>query len=307
MSTIFTRTDQIHDGPNQTRRPDFPAPLLLCLFLVMLPAMALSGGQREGSTSAQPDGVQQALEGNHRSVANRARDDARKPGETLTFWGFQPDMTVVEVWPGGGWYTEILAPSLRDRGKLIAANFPDDAKPDWRAAMAREYREKLAAHPQVYDQVKIVPFDPPAHPDLAPSGSADMVILSRHFHNFILGGIVDEVLSASRRALRPGGVLAIVQHRAKPDATPEAEQRTGYVREQWLVKKVESAGFILKASSPLNHNPRDSREHEDEVWSLPPSLRTCKQLADPSKQIACRKKYTAIGESDRMTLRFIRQ
>lgn len=277
----------------------------------LLLAAALTGCQQEGSDesahTAQPVPVLQAMQGEHRSAANRARDGARKPADTLAFWGFQPDMTVVEVWPGGGWYTEVLAPALRDQGKLIAASFPDDATPAWRARMAQKYREKLAAHPQAYDQVEIVPFDPPQHPRFAEPGSADMVILSRHFHNFIRGDIVDEVLAASREALRPGGILAIVQHRALPAAIPEAEQRTGYVREQWLIDTVEAAGFALDASSDLHHNPRDSRDHDAGVWTLPPSLRTCKGLDDEQQRQACVDKYTTIGESDRMTLRFIRQ
>lgn len=280
---------------------------LLSPLLVLM----LSGCQPDSGSTSSPDSRLQerviaALDGEHRSTESRTRDDARKPAETLAFWGLQPDMTVVEVWPGGGWYTEILAPVLRDEGTLIAAGFPDEPTPAWRAAMVRQYQEKLAAHPQVYDRVHVVPFDPPSLTQLAEPGSADMVILSRHFHNFIRNDIVDDVLNAARDALRPGGILAVVQHRAQPDAIPEKEKRTGYVREQWLIDTVEAAGFTLDASSPLHHNPRDSRDHEDGVWALAPSLRSCQGLDGPQRD-TCVSTFSLIGESDRMTLRFIRQ
>jgi predicted methyltransferase len=132
------------------------------------------------------------------------------------------------------------------------------------------------------------------------------VILSRHFHNFIAAGIVDEVLASAMEALRPGGVLAIVQHRALPDAVPEWEQRTGYVREQWLIETVTSAGFVLQAVSSIHHNPHDSREHEDGVWSLPPSFRTCSRMEATTEKQVCLDRFAAIGESDRMTLKFVK-
>ncbi|MGM0564146.1 MAG: class I SAM-dependent methyltransferase [Pseudomonadota bacterium] len=254
---------------------------------------------------AEQDHILKAVNGDHRSAENRARDVHRRPVETLEFWGLEPDMTVLEVWPGGGWYSEILGPALRDKGQLVVANFPLDARPDWRAAMARDFVDMIESSPAVYGDVKVVPFQPPRHTTFGEPESLDMVILSRHFHNFIRGGIVDQVLAASMEALKPGGVLAIVQHRAQPDATPEGEERTGYVREAWLVEKVESAGFELEASSPLNHNPKDSRDHDAGVWSLPPSLRGCRSLED-SQRSGCIEKYREIGESDRMTLRFRR-
>lgn len=249
--------------------------------------------------------IEQALHGEHRSAESRARDIHRRPLKTLAFWGFEPDMTVVEVWPGGGWYSEILAPALKDRGQLVVANFPLDATPQWRADSAKRFADKMAAKPEVYGSVQIVPFSPPEYVSFGESGSADMVVLSRHFHNFIRADIVDDVLAASRDVLKKEGVLAIVQHRALDDATPEWEKRTGYVREDWLVEKVESAGFQLEASSDLNHNPKDPREHEAGVWSLPPSLRACRSVEE-SQRSRCLDTYENIGESDRMTLRFRR-
>lgn len=247
--------------------------------------------------------LQAAAEGEHRSVANRARNLFRHPVETLQFFGLRPEMTVVEVWPGGGWYSEVLAPALRDSGVLIAANFPESAMPPFRARIGADYLAKLAAEPQLYDQVRVVDFDPPSISSLGEPGSADMVLLSRHFHNFIRAKITDEVLAAAHQALKPGGVLAVVQHRAAADAVPESQQRDGYVRQQWLIDTITAAGFEFVASSEVNANPADQRDHPAGVWSLPPSLRSCAELEGEAWQ-TCAEQYRQIGESDRMTLRF---
>jgi len=284
--------------------------LIKRVFLVIaLATMALVSGCQKAlvNEDTQSERIEKILTGDHRTEASKARDGDRRPAGTLVFWGVEPDMTVVEIWPGGGWYTEILAPLLRDEGLLVAGNFPQTARPKWRANIGRDYVRKLESLPEVYGRVKVVAFDPPEHPSLGAPESADMVILSRHFHNFIRAGIVDDVLSASWDVLKPGGTLAVVQHRARPDATPEWEERTGYVREAWLTETVEAAGFRLDAKSPLNHNPADTREHDDGVWSLPPSLRTCRRISDEVDRESCIKNYMAVGESDRMTLRFIKK
>jgi len=247
-----------------------------------------------------------AAEGAHRSDASIARNDDRNPVETLTFFGLRPDMTVVEVWPGGGWYTEVLAPVLRDEGKLVAASYPEDGEVPYRARTTRAFREKLAEHPEAYSAVETVAYAPPEHAKLGPPASADMVLLSRHFHNFIRGGITEQVLQAAYEVLRPGGILAVVQHRALEDAVPEAEHRDGYVRESLVIEQVKQAGFALDARSDINANPKDTRDHEMGVWQLLPSLRKCRSLEGPAEREACEKEYRAIGESDRMTLRFIK-
>ena len=249
--------------------------------------------------------VEGAAEGDHRSAENRERNRWRNPGETMAFFGLQPHWKVVEVWPGGGWYTEVLAPVLRDQGRLVAANFPEDAE-GFRGQLGQEYRQKLEAEPDLYDRVRIVDFAPPEHTRLGEPDSADMVLLSRHFHNFIRDGVVDEVLEAAREVLRPGGVLAIIQHRAGEGAEPEADRRTGYVRETWLIQRVDEAGFALEDRSEINANPDDPRDHPEGVWTLPPTLRYCQAMEDESERSECEQHYRSIGESDRMTLRFVK-
>lgn len=244
-----------------------------------------------------------AAEGDHRSEENRARNRYRNPVETLLFIGLDADMTVVEVWPGGGWYTEVLAPVLRENGRLIAAGFSKDSAMEYHVRIANQYEQKLAAHPEIYDAVEVIPFNPPEQTRLGEPGSADLVLLSRHFHNFIRNDIVDDVLAAAHDVLKDGGTLAVIQHRARPDAAPEREHRTGYVRESHLIELVTAAGFELDASSEINANPADSADHSAGVWTLPPSLRYCGEVED-DQRAECEAKYREIGESDRMTLRF---
>jgi predicted methyltransferase len=260
----------------------------------------------EAETTRAATLIAAAADGEHRSDAHRDRNRYRNPVETLTFFGLTPDQTVIEVWPGAGWYTEVLAPVLRGRGHLIVANFPDDAEAPFQARAARAFRDKLEADPEVYDKVQVVPFAPPAHRRFGEPESADLVLLFRHFHNFIANGIVDDVLDAAHDVLRPGGVLGIVQHRDRADAVPEEELRTGYVREDQLIERVTAAGFVLDAASEVNANPRDTRDHPGGVWALPPTLAQCRSMEDVDERAACEAQYGAIGESDRMTLRFVK-
>ncbi|MHA7835444.1 MAG: class I SAM-dependent methyltransferase [Algiphilus sp.] len=259
-----------------------------------------------GDSGAIQERIAAAAEGSHRSEAHIARNAQRRPAETLHFFGLRPDMTVVEVWPGGGWYTEVLAPVLREEGRLMAASYPLDGRMLFRVQMTRDYRAKLAQHPEIYRAVEHMPFLPPTHGDLGAPGTADMVLLSRHFHNFIAADITEQVLQAAYDVLRPGGILAVVQHRAAEDSVPESEQRDGYVRESFVIAQAEQAGFRLDARSEINANPKDTREHEAGVWALPPSLRACRDMEDSAERTACEDKYNAIGESDRMTLRFLK-
>lgn len=234
--------------------------------------------------------------GSHRSEANMARNSWRNPVETLMFFGIRPDMTVVEISPGGsGWYTEILAPFLRDHGKYVAGSYDPESKREYYVRNAKRYADKLAAHPAHYDRVKVGVFAPPDKTDTVPAGTADLVLTFRNTHNWMRNDLAETAYKAFYKMLKPGGVLGVVQHRAKP-GTPIDPQK-GYVPQRKVIELAESAGFRLVASSEINANPRDTTDHPEGVWTLPPSLR----LGDTDRE-----KYLAIGESDRMTLKFVK-
>lgn len=243
-----------------------------------------------------------ATAGGHRLVAHVARDAARHPVETLSFFGVKPTDTVVELSPGAaGWYTEILAPYLRANGQLIAAA-DDPASPNaFYARGAARFAAKLASMPPVYDKVRVTVFDATTGKlDFAPPASADKVLTFRNVHNWM--GLGDEaktraVFAAAFAALKPGGVFGVVEHRLPTDRPFDPKAANGYVHSAYVVKLAESVGFRLDASSEINANPRDKVDHEGGVWALPPVLRN---------QAKDRERYLAIGESDRMTLRFVK-
>ena len=246
--------------------------------------------------AAQADSaLDAALAGEHRSEANRARDVYRHPVETLGFFGIKPDMTVVELWPGRGWYTEVLAPYLRDNGKLYAAHFPAQSKVEYYQKGLAAFKAMLAANPALYDRVVLTELGPPDSVAVAPAASADAVLTFRNMHNWMGQGNDVKVMQAAFAALKPGGVLGVVEHRAAANATAEQVKDSGYMTEEMVIKAAEAAGFVLEAKSEINANPRDTRDHPKGVWTLPPSL----ALGDTDRE-----KYVAIGESDRMTLRF---
>jgi predicted methyltransferase len=242
--------------------------------------------------------LQVIAEGDHRSAAHRARNQYRHPAETLAFFGIRDDMTVVEISPGGGgWYTEILAPFLRDHGVLFAGNYDSDAEEKYYQRNSRTFSEKMAAQPDIYDKVRITVFDPPKKLEAAPAGSADMVVTFRNFHNWMGDGDADTALRGMHTMLKPGGILGVVQHRGNPAVAQDSTAESGYVRQDYLIRLVEAAGFELVASSEINANPKDTKDHPEGVWTLPPNF----DLGDVDRE-----KYTAIGESDRMTLKFIK-
>jgi len=242
--------------------------------------------------------IDQALAGAHRAEGNSARDAYRHPRETLLFFGLRPDMTVVEIWPGSGWYTEVLAPVLRGRGILYAAHFHVDGKgPPYRGLSRAAFQKKLAANPAVYDQVRVTELSAPQHVGIAPAGSADLVLTFRNVHNWAAAKTDEATFRAFYAALKPGGILGVVEHRAKEGASPEQMIKSGYMTESYVIALAGKAGFKLVAKSEVNANPKDTRDHLRGVWTLPPTYR----LGDQD-----RAKYAAIGESDRMTLRFVK-
>ncbi|MBQ0755006.1 MAG: class I SAM-dependent methyltransferase [Gammaproteobacteria bacterium] len=224
------------------------------------------------------------------------RDSFRHPQETLAFFDVTPDKTVVEIWPGaGGWYTEILAPYLKDHGALYAAQFPPDSDINFYTRSLAQFNAKLSGDPATYDAVKVTYLYPPLHSIIAPPASADTVLTFRNVHNWAKAGKSELFFDAFFSALKPGGTLGVVEHRAAIDTSFEKQIESGYMTEEYVIAQAERAGFILEARSEINANPRDNHDHPAGVWSLPPSLRLGEQD---------REHYLAIGESDRMTLKF---
>jgi predicted methyltransferase len=242
------------------------------------------------------DALTAAMAGSHRKPGNAARDKYRHPLETLSFFGIKPTMTVLEVSPGDGWYTELLAPTLAARGKLLVTSADPHGPEDSRATF---YATRLAGFletaPELYGKVQTVVVAPKA-PTLDLKDKVDAVLVMREVHGMINDGTLDAWLAAIHGALKPSGVLGIEEHRAKPGADPVQSAKKGYVPEAWLVEHVEAAGFKLAGKSEVNANPRDTKDYPAGVWTLPPTLR----LGDQDRD-----KYLTIGESDRMTLKFV--
>ena len=232
----------------------------------------------------------------HRTPGNVVRDRYRHPAETLAFFGVRPDSVVVEITPGStGYYLEILAPWLKEKGRYIAANRDESLPqylPDHEKLLAR-----LRAEPKLYDRVVVTPFRADRH-EIAPAGSADFVISFRSLHNWMDRNEVQESLRAFHKALKPGGVLGIVDHRARMDLPQDPQAKSGYVRQDVAIGLIEKGGFKFAGASEVNANPKDTKDYQEGVWTLPPTYR----LKDQD-----RAKYEAIGESDRWTLRFVKQ
>jgi predicted methyltransferase len=257
--------------------------VLLALSIVALSLMdCAAAAQADNSTAAA---LQAAITGPQRSEGNKARDQYRHPLQTLTFFGIKPDMTVVEIWPGNGWYTEILAPFLKDHGKLYEAVGG--------GAGAKAFEEKLKADRAVYGEVIVAVLQPPAETGIAPAGAADMILTFRNVHDWLPRGNTEDYFKAFYRALKPGGILGITDHRADPSQPQDPNAKNGYVRQDYMIQLAEQAGFKLMGTSEINANPKDQRNQP--VWNLPPTLRLGQKD---------RAKYLAIGESDRMTLKF---
>ncbi len=247
-----------------------------------------------------------AVAGDWRPAMDKARDRWRHPLQSLQFWGLKPGMTVVEFWPGAGWYTDILAPfATSTHGVLYAANL-QAADPGETAARAvvDAYRRKLAQRQDLYGAVKVTAFGPTSGP-VAPAGSADMVLFLRNLHNWMARGMAEKAFHDAFAALKPGGVLGIEEHRGRAGAVQDVIAATGYVQESYAKQLAKEAGFAFAGSSEINANPKDDRDHPFGVWTLPPERRSSPR-GQPDNPFFDHRKYDAIGESDRMTLKFVK-
>jgi predicted methyltransferase len=234
-----------------------------------------------------------AIAGNWRTPKMVARDPARHPAEELAFFGLKPDMTVVEVWPGGGYWTEILAPYLSEKGTFYAAGFANG--PSGEESKGRiAFKSKLDANPAIYGKVKLTELGKNSY-DIAPAGSADMILTFRNLHNWMNDGYADEAFAAFYKALKPGGVLGIEDHRGATDKPQDPKADSGYVRQDYTIALAKKAGFEFLAASEIDANPKDTKDYPEGVWTLPPTF----ALGDKD-----RAKYAAIGEADNFVLKF---
>jgi len=263
-------------------------------------ALFLALGGTAAIAEAAPDAaLLKAIASPQRSDADRARDPYRHPAQTLGFFGLNPKMTVVEIWPGTGWYSDILGPYLRDAGHYYAAtpaaSLPEASEGARKGVAALQ--AKFAADPARFGTIAFSEFQPPQRTAICPPGTADRVLSFRNVHNWIAGGFEEAAFESFFTALKPGGVLGVVEHRARPEATIPEMIQSGYVTEEYVKALAENAGFRFVGSSAVNNNPKDTKDYPKGVWTLPPVL----TLGDQD-----RAKYLAIGESDRMTLKFVK-
>ncbi len=238
--------------------------------------------------------IQAAMKSKTRRPGQADRDMARHPVETLDFFGFKPTLTVLEFGPGGGWYTELLAPALAKKGKLVVtASDPNGPREERRTYYGELFKMFLDTSPELYGKVETVIVGD--RPKLPQEGTVDLVLLAREMHGLVNRDMLGPWLAEIHKALKPNGIVGIEQHRAKPDANATESAKKGYLPEKWVIEQVEAAGFKLAGKSEINANPKDTKDYPEGVWVLPPSLRN----GDRDRET-----YMAIGESDRMTLKF---
>lgn len=264
---------------------------LLIAFLAFFLAAPLLADDRLREVIDDPDRPQEMAE----------RDEFRHPYETLTFFGIEPDMTVVEISPAGGWYTEILGPYLSEEGQLIAAHWNMEGDlPDFYRDLRERFDERIADTDR-FGNIEVIAFDPPELSSLGEPGSADMVLTFRNVHSYKGDGIFRDVVRAASEVLKRGGVFGVVGHRLPENREQDPEARSGYVKQSWVVGVAESEGFRLEEASEINANPADTADHPNGVWNLPPSLRMAEDDDNDEAH------YRAIGESDRFTLKFVKR
>ena len=262
--------------------------------LRLLPVFLLGFGSP--ALAADDDQLKAVIAGDQRPADQKARDQYRHPYETLQFFGIRNDMKVLEIYPGGGWYTQILAPYLKDAGKLTVAVYDRNPKTqkDWMPKYNKQFTDAFVGKSDVYGDIDIVDMVPPSRVDLAPAGSIDMILDFRNVHNWIELGD-DEVAAGWFKALKKGGVLGIIEHRRSESKAHDSE--SGYIHQKRIVDLMVKNGFKLASSSELNSNPKDTTDHPEGVWTLPPGLALGEEKSA---------EYLAIGESDRMTLKFVK-
>ncbi|RTL48674.1 MAG: methyltransferase [Rhodocyclaceae bacterium] len=261
--------------------------------------IALTLAWATATTAAEPvqdAALAQWIAGPQRSEANRKRDVYRHPQETLAFFELKDNLTVVEVWPSvNAWWAEILAPYLRDHGRYIMALHAGAHNPAAAKAEHEVILGRIANQPTIYGKGVVAHL--PGLGDTVAPNSADRVLTFLNLHNWIVDGEADGDLAAFYTALKPGGILGIVDHRGRSDLSQETQLASGYLREDYVIALAQKAGFKLVATSEISANPRDSKDYPEGVWTLPPSLR----LKDVDRE-----KYLSIGESDKFTLKFVK-
>lgn len=243
-----------------------------------------------------PKTIAEAVSSNQRTEENKKRDIYRHPTETLAFFGLRPEMTVVEIYPGAGWYMEIIAPFVAQKGKYIMATPSTNPEKAYTVINEQKIQNWMKANPEVASSMVVATYNLPKAQEIAPENSADMVVTFRNVHNWMTNKFEKEAFASFFKVLKPGGVLGVVEHRELPNKR-DPLAKSGYVREQDVIKMALKAGFKLVAKSEVNANAKDTKNHPEGVWTLLPTLK----LGEKDKE-----KYLAIGESDRMTLKFIK-
>ena len=261
----------------------------------LLAAAVLAGCAATSSRLHTSEALDAAIAGSHRPEADRARDSWRHPKQTLLFFGLRPEMTVVEIAPGAGWYTRVIAPVVRERGRYLAALPPLDPGNEVSVRTHAAFRALTASAP-VLDRAGVVPFSP-GRVELGPDGSADLIVTFRNIHNWMARDVAAAAFTDMYRALKPGGILGVVEHRGNPAVPQDPRAGTGYVNQGYAIRLIEGVGFRLVATSEINANPRDTKDYPGGVWTLPPTF------AEGAKD---RERLAAIGESDCFTLKFVK-